>query len=531
MQTKYRYRIDGRGKSSGEIIGEIFEDRGVDIDTFLRPVEDDMIELDKLKNIDKAYNILMDGIATNKTFAIWHDVDLDGISSGTIMYKYLLHYTDRVEVIINEGKEHGVKSYPNRDIKANIIIVVDSFNDYEYYEPMLQDGKQVIILDHHEVKDVDKFDNLDIALVSSANDYPNPELSGAGVVWKFCKYIDEQELDNEADNFADLATCGLIADMCSCLVPENRYICNLGISNPRSLVVKQINGGYPFNAQAVSFGIAPLINAAQRMKQNEIALNAFLSDDTDEVKQLVKQLRNCKVKQGEIVDALMPEITEQAQGQINNKVIAVVIKTDADVSGLLGNKLSSIYQRPVLILKDCGENYFGSGRGYGVEDFMSVVNGTGLARADGHPNAFGVQIRKECIEELLTELNNAYADVEFEIKVEADVLITPDQIDDVLIQNFKACDRISGKGFEPLTIMIQGVDEYIAGEMSKGRHLKLDFGDFLAIKWNFDGDRTPFEENKRIDIVGTLTSGSFGKTFYRQLIIQDWRVSECMTEN
>lgn len=526
MRTEWRYAIDGRGKSSGEIITEIFEHRGINIDEFLYPKEEDILDSEKLHNIEKAYNILMNGIAEGKSFVIWEDVDLDGIASGTIMYKYLKGMTDKVDVYINEGKEHGVKGYKDMNIEADIIIVVDSINDFKYYEPMLSDGKQVIILDHHEISDISAFDVPNIALVSSANDYPNPELSGAGVVWKFCKYIDEQELDNEADNLADLAACGLIADMCSCLVPENRYICNLGLSNPQSLVVKQINGGYPFNAQAVSFGIAPLINAAQRMRENEIALNAFLSDDVDEVKQLVKQLRDCKVKQGKIVDELMPEITEQAQAQIDNKVIAVVIKTDADVSGLLGNKLSSIYQRPVLVLKDNGENYFGSGRGYGVEDFMSVINETGLARADGHPNAFGIQIRKEYIEELLTELNNAYADVEFKIKVEADVLITPDQIDDALIQNFKACDRISGKGFEPLTVMIQGVDEYIAGEMSKGRHLKLDFGDFLAIKWNFDGDRTPFEENKRIDIVGTLTSGYFGRTFYRQLIIYDWRVSE-----
>lgn len=526
MRTEWRYAIDGRGKSSGEIITEIFEHRGIDIDEFLYPKEEDILDSEKLHNIGKAYDILMNGIAEGKSCLIWADVDLDGCSSAAIMYKYLKGMTDKVNVQINEGKEHGVKSYNDINIEADIIIVVDSINDFEYYKPMLNDGKQVIILDHHEISDVGAFDVPNIALVSSVNDYPNEQLSGAGVVWKFCRYIDEMELDNRADDLADLAACGIIADMCDISVPENRAICNMGLSNPQSLAIKQINGSYPFNAQAVGFGIAPLINAAQRLRKNRSALNAFLSDDVDEVKQLVKQLRDCKVEQGKIVDELMPEITEQAQAQIDNKVIAVVIETEADVSGLLGNKLSSIYQRPVLVLKDYGENYFGSGRGYGVEDFMSVINETGLARADGHPNAFGVQIRKEYIEELLIELNNAYADVEFEIKVEADVLITPDQIDDALIQNFKACDRISGKGFEPLTVMIQGVDEYIAGEMSKGRHLKLDFGDFLAIKWNFDGDRTPFEENKQIDIVGTLTSGYFGKTYYRQLIIQDWKMSE-----
>lgn len=523
MKQEFKARLDCRDCDNGEIIDRILYLRNIDdINNFLSPTEDDLLPLDSLKNIDEAYRVVEYAIDKKLKIHIHFDSDCDGCTSGAIMKRYLANFTNNIEVSINQGKEHGIE---NLESDADLLIVVDSINKATEYDKFTDNGTKVIILDHHiPPSNIEEYSN--VCLVSSAVDYPNPELSGAGVVWKFCKYIDYMWLTDYADDLVDLAACGIIADMCDISVPENRAICNMGLSNPQSLAIKQINGSYPFNAQAVGFGIAPLINAAQRLRKNRSALDLFLSDDVGEVKKLVKELKTCKEEQAEIVEMLMPEILEQAQDQIGNKVICVVIETEADVSGLLGNKLSSIYQRPVLILKDCGENYFGSGRGYGVEDFMSVINETGLARADGHPNAFGVQIRKECIEELLTELNNAYADVEFEIKVEADVLITPDQIDDVLIQNFKACDRISGKGFKPLTVMIQSVDEYIAGEMSKGRHLKLDFGDFLAIKWNFDGDRTPFEENKRIDIVGTLTSGYFGRTFYRQLIIQDWRVSE-----
>lgn len=523
MQTEWRYAIDGRGKSSGEIITEIFEHRGINIDEFLYPKEENIFDSERLHNIEKAYDILMRGIAEGKSLLCWSDTDLDGVSSAAIMYKYLKGMTDNVEVYINEGKEHGVKSYSDINIDADIIIVVDSINEFEYYEPMLADGKQVIILDHHEIKDVTAFDKPNIALVSSVNDYPNEQLSGAGVVWKFCRYIDEQELDNRADNLADLAACGIIADMCDISVPENRAICHMGLHNPQSLAIKHINGIYPFNAQAVSFGIAPLINAAQRLRKNKLALDLFLSDDIDEVKQLVKELKACKEEQGEIVDMLLPEIISQAQDQIDNKVICVVIDTDADVSGLLGNKLLSKYQRPILILKNKGSVYAGSGRGYGIEDFMQYVNDTGLAKAEGHPNAFGVVVDKDNLPDLLERLNEALADVEFKVVNEADVLIDIEQIDDVLINNFKAIDRISGTGFKPLTVMLQGVEDYIVGNMSKGRHLKLDCGGVLLIKWNFDGDWNEFD-GRPVDVIGTLTSGTFGKTYYRQVIVQEYRV-------
>ena len=525
MQTEWRYAIDGRGKSSGEIITEIFEHRGINIDEFLYPKEEDILDSERLHNIGKAYDILMNGIVEDKSLIIWADCDLDGIASGTIMYKYLKGMTDKVDVYINEGKEHGVKGYNDINIEADIIIVVDSINDFEYYEPMLNDGKQVIILDHHEISDVGAFDVPNIALVSSVNDYPNNQLSGAGVVWKFCRYIDEMELDNRADDLADLAACGIIADMCDISVPENRAICNMGLNNPQSLAIKQINGSYPFNAQAVSFGIAPLINAAQRLKKNRLALDLFLSDDVNEVKKLVKELKTCKEEQAEIVEMLMPEILEQAQDQIGNKVICVVIDTDADVSGLLGNKLISKYQRPILILKDRGSVYAGSGRGYGIEDFMQYVNDTGLARAEGHPNAFGVIVDKDNLGDLLSRLDTALRDVEFKVVHEADVLLDVEQIDDTLINNFKAIDRISGSGFKPLTVMLQGVEDYIVGDMSKGKHLKLDCGGFLAIKWNYDGNWDEFDEGS-VDMIGTLSSGYFGRTFYRQLIIQDYKVGD-----
>ena len=124
MRTEWRYAIDGRGKSSGEIITEIFEHRGIDIDEFLYPKEEDILDSEKLHNIEKAYDILMNGIAEGKSLLCWSDTDLDGCSSAAIMYKYLKGMTDKVDVYINEGKEHGVKGYNDINIKADIIIVV-----------------------------------------------------------------------------------------------------------------------------------------------------------------------------------------------------------------------------------------------------------------------------------------------------------------------------------------------------------------------------------------------------------------------
>ena len=122
------------------------------------------------------------------------------------------------------------------------------------------------------------------------------------------------------------------------------------------------------------------------------------------------------------------------------------------------------------------------------------------------------------------KIHRVLQDVEFVNKRYADVQIDISQVDNNLIDNFKAVNRISGEGFEPLTVMIKGVTDYEVKSMSNGKHLKLDVGTLL-IKWNFNGDWNEFD-GRPINVIGRLDSGYFGKTFYQQVIIDDYYLGD-----
>ena len=518
-------KFDGRGMSNGEIIENIFDNRGVDFDKFINPNVDDLLPAKALKNIDKAFKIVDDALADNKSFLIWADVDVDGISSAAIMFRYLMNYTDKVGVRINEGKAHGVKEYNGTE--EDVIIVVDSIDYFSYYKVMLNQGKKVIILDHHEIpnEDLYNYDLPNIALVSSANNYPNPELSGAGVVWKFCSYLDEMNLECFAENLIDLAACGLIADMVDLNVAENRYICDMGLREPINPAVKAIVGSYKFNSQAVSFSIAPLVNAANRMDENEKALGLFLTDDDAEIKATIKDLKGLKAQQDSIVKNLSISVQDQIDKQKDKNVICVITKGD-NFSGLLANQIGGTYQKPVIVGKVDGDFVTGSGRGgYGISDFMKVANSTELAWCAGHPNAFGIKVEKQDYVKFVHTLNDLLADATLEQSTEADVELGVNDISCDLIEAFKRVDRISGMGFPALSVCINNVTGYDVGSMSNGKHLKLSLGDLLFIKWNFHGDFEEFD-GRPISVIGTLDSGYFGRTFYRQFIIQDIKVGD-----
>ena len=84
------------------IINTILTNRGIDdIYHFLLPQKEDLIPFDKLKNIHKAFEIIDEGLIMNYKFEVIFDTDCDGITAGSIMYKWLKNFTNNLTTYIN----------------------------------------------------------------------------------------------------------------------------------------------------------------------------------------------------------------------------------------------------------------------------------------------------------------------------------------------------------------------------------------------------------------------------------------------
>ena len=89
----------------------------------------------------------------------------------------------------------------------DLILVPDAgSNDYEAHAALKALGKDIIILDHHLA---DKISDDAIVINNQLSNYPNKDLSGVGVVYQFCRYIDEKMKINFADYYLDLVALGL----------------------------------------------------------------------------------------------------------------------------------------------------------------------------------------------------------------------------------------------------------------------------------------------------------------------------------
>ena len=536
MRTKKNYNIlaDCRGMYEQEIVDTILENRGIkDVEHFLNPREEDLLPLDSLMRIDDARQIVENGLDNNKNFGIHWDVDTDGVSSGTIMTRYLRNYTDRVSSYINTGKAHGLIEQDLEQFNGvDILIVVDSLDkDTSQYEELHNRGIQIIVLDHHAIDhnvDYDKF----VTLVSSQRNYDNPSLSGAGVVWKFCKYLDEYFMNDYSDEYVDLAACGILADVCDVSEDnkENRYIVNKGLKNLKNPAVKKIIGSYEFNSKAILFSVAPLINACCRIGRNNIAMQLFLSDENKEVLALKKQLEECKEIQSNELERILPSVYKDFDSQ-NGEVLYTFIDTEYGIGGVIGNKCLEIYNKPMFILKDCKDKYCGSMRSVGYGDFMALCNSTELAVLHGHEQASGIEIEKDKFEEFISMVNQQLSNMKQTTSDEIDVdcKINIEDITRTLVDKVKEINKISGAGFKPITFKVVNIDEYGIGSFKQGKHLVITPTDNIQlIEWNTKVDYDELEDdalmNEPIEVIGELDSGFFARKYMLKVIISDLKV-------
>jgi single-stranded-DNA-specific exonuclease len=288
-------------------------------------------------------------------------------------------------------------------------------------------------------------------------------------------------------------------------------------------MVQKMIGNYMFDSQSVSFSIGPLVNAAMRMHENEKAMNVFLAEDLDEIDGLVKDLKDCKERQNEVVVELLDGLLDQGEAQLYRKCMFFILKndTDAEITGLVANRLLAELQRPLFVLRLKDGQYAGSMRAVGVDDFLTIANGTGRCLCQGHPNAAGAFIDEEDFELFQRDIEECLRYYEFSIKIEADIELAPSQINENLIKQLNAINRISGTGFPPVKVLVR-TNDYEVSTFSSKKHLKIiDETGVIIVKWNCMDWQT-MSNNGEIVAVGVLANPYYGRNKFLQLTIDEY---------
>ena len=528
IKPNWKVNLYAQGLTNRDIINTTLYNRGVeDIEDFLNPPPSYILPSSLFKNIEKASKLFINGINNKRTFIIHADVDTDGCTSGALIFRYLSAFDIEPITYINEGKKHGIQEDFHLPVNDGILIIVDSINnDPQDYLKLLDQGIDIIVLDHHIPKPEILAIQEKINLVSSANDYPNPYLSGSGVCWKFLTYVDNLLNTNIAYNMVDLAAIGIIADVCrvDSQSMENRAICNMAFNNVHTPAIPLLCD--ELNSNSISFSIANYVNAANRINDNRTALNLFISDNKGQLHQIIRKLDEDHEYQKQMVDRLYENLKEEADLQKDYKVMFFFGDHYDNFSGLLATKVVADYGKPCFVLRTNDDDmYRGSMRCNLDIDFRAIINEFDGAECNGHERSAGVIIDKTKIDEFVNFIDNKLEGIIFDDRTEIDFSINQSQVTPFLLHNINNINRITGSEFRPIKVLIEDVDNLNVSYMKNGKHLAMTSPLMKFIYWNYN-DTVVLKDNDKLSAIGTLSENTFRGTTTLQMIMKDFLIYE-----
>ena len=535
-----------------ELLSRILVNKGIiekeEVELFLRPTRRDFHNPFLMPDMIIAVNRILKAINEKEKIIIYGDYDADGITSTTVLKKYLEERGLKVYSYIPNRLDEGYglnKSAIQKiyDDGYRLMITVDcGISGIEEIEFANSLGIETIITDHHEpgeelpkalaVIDAKRKDSI----------YPFNQLAGVGVVFKLIQAISmELKLDeSEYLKYLDIVCIGTISDIVP-LIDENRVIAKLGLKlvaqtkNIGLKVLISLIGFKNLDSTAISFGVAPRINACGRMGDEKVALDLFLTKDIYEAKSLAEKLNKYNVERQSVEKKIFDEVVQEIEKNETDKNCIIVGKEGwhHGIIGIVSSKVTDMYFKPSILVCFEGEEGKGSGRsipGFDMHEALMQC-GSHLERFGGHSMAVGVTVKK-------SEFNNFKNILEEYAKTcEIDKIVPIINIDseislkDIDIENVKSLKMLEpyGEANKMPLFLLKNLKINSIRSLSEGKHLKLTLRDdsFIidAIGFNMGNLTEKYLIDDRVDVVGNLEINSYNGMESIQIILKDIRKS------
>lgn len=464
---------------------QFFVNRGFSPEKIQSYINSDISEINSytdfgIENLQKAAQALLTAIKKSYPTLIIVDPDVDGMTSSALLINYLYRIfptfvENHLTWYLHKGKVHGLSDCIDNAKKYKLIICPDSSsNDYKEHTQLKEQKSTVIVLDHHEA---DRISEDAIIINNQLSDYPNKFMSGVGVVYQFCKFLDDLLGVSYANTYIDLVALGNQADMMSGMSKETKTLIFEGfkeenIKNPYIRAMGEKNN-FSFSKSdykpskenklaytpiGMSFFLIPLLNAICRsgtLEEKYLVFESMLSFRAFEkipsnkrghkpgemetiLSQALRTSTNVKNRQDrEVIKAMEKlEMQIEAKDMLKHKVLLFLLEPGEiapNIAGLIANKIMAKYQRCCAVLTKISEGYAGSMRAYsasGLNNFKDICeNSRGCYFVAGHQSAAGLGISANNIEDFLEDTDNALANLPDEASYHVDYIWDEESVD------------------------------------------------------------------------------------------------------
>ena len=390
----------------------------------LRCNESDVHDPFLMMGMDKAVEWILAVRERGERVFIFGDYDLDGMTSVTLLTRCLktvgIESEWRLPNRFGDGYGLSVSAVDEMyEAGARNLITVDPGITANLEIAHAKElGMAVMVMDHHQPSG----DGLPISDVlldphQEGDNYPNPELCGVGVSYKFiCALFSRLNIPSPVE-FLDLVALGTLADLVQ-MTPENRYFTRTGLDylkNSRWPGVQEMYSSLmkPHSCVGgidVMYKLAPLLNAPGRMERPDPALKLLLCENKGDAPKLLEELKmwnaRRKQKEAEITEMAMQQVKAVYGESIPTVIVVAGENWHVGVIGIVAAKLAQEFHRPSAVLSIIDGMAHASARAVpGFNWHKALFESRELFdRWGGHANAAGFSLASEKIDELRSRL-------------------------------------------------------------------------------------------------------------------------------
>jgi single-stranded-DNA-specific exonuclease len=552
-----RVRSLAREAEISPALARLLINRGIDdagkARAFLNPNLDDLNPPFLMCGMREAVTRIQKALQGGELITVHGDYDADGITATVILVEVLRTLGGKVGYFLpsrfDEG--YGLHREPLKRFKAEgtgLVITVDcGINALSEVSYAAEIGLDIIISDHHQQLVKLPESVTVVNPLQGGCTYPFKELSGAGIAFKLACALFEENRKPFPEELLDLAALGTAADVVP-LIDENRVIVSAGLKVMRRL--KRV--GFKALAEAVSldpqkisstalsFILAPAINAAGRMGEADPAARLLLEKEPAAAQILAEHLYQLNQQRRSLEQDILKEATAEATALLAETEQAVLtLASDRwhhGVIGIVASRLAEKFKRPVALIALEDDEGRGSARSVAGFDITAALAAQAdlLIRFGGHEQAAGFTVKRDQVS-LLREAINSYVSQQdvlckLEPRLELEAELNENEINGDLTAALEQLEPYGQNNPEPLfgSRQWQVLNWKLVGTDKK--HLKLDVKKgnttFSPIFFSGASFELKPEKGRFIDLAFRLKDGRFRGDKTLDLFLKAFRYAD-----
>ena len=388
---------------------------------------DDVHDPFLMKGMEEAVAWLLDVRERGEKVFVFGDYDLDGMTAVTLMTRALAELGIESDWRLPNrfGDGYGLSVSAVEEMHGagarNVITVDTGITANAEIALAKKLGMSVLVIDHHQPSG-EGLPECDVLLDphQEGDDYPNPELCGVGVSYKFICALYSRLGMPEPKKFLDLVALGTLADLVQ-MTPENRSFTKTGLKSIEGSCWPGLQEMYgdlmkrhgSVGGIDVMYKFAPLLNAPGRMERPDPALKLLLSPNMAAANALMAELKEWnskrKQKEAEITDMALEQVKAKYGDKLPTVLVVAGNNWHVGVIGIVAAKLAQEYHRPTAVLSITDGMAHASARAVpGFNWHKALFESRDLFdRWGGHANAAGFSLPSDKIDELRERLEQS----------------------------------------------------------------------------------------------------------------------------